>query len=115
EGSRVRQAPQHVASRRTSRQHRKRRFSPMSIIERAFRWLGGGVFVASLGLAAYVVGVVWSAAVPLAPARIPAAVAVNTLLFTAFAFHHSLLARGRVKAWMTRALPVRLLRPVYVW
>jgi protein-S-isoprenylcysteine O-methyltransferase Ste14 len=87
----------------------------MTSIERACLWLGGGVFVASLGLAAYAFGVGWPAAAPLASAGIPAAVALNTVLFTTFALHHSLLARDRVKAWMARMLPVRLLRSVYVW
>jgi protein-S-isoprenylcysteine O-methyltransferase Ste14 len=85
------------------------------MIERGLLWLGGGAFVASLGLAVYQFAVVWPAAAPLEPERMTAAVAVNTLLFTAFALHHSVLARERVKAWMTQALPVRLLRSVYVW
>jgi protein-S-isoprenylcysteine O-methyltransferase Ste14 len=87
----------------------------MITIERVFVWAGGGVFVASLGLAAYIFGVGWPKAPPLTPDRTALAVAVNTLLFTAFALHHSLLARDRVKAWLTQVLPVRLLRSVYVW
>jgi protein-S-isoprenylcysteine O-methyltransferase Ste14 len=86
-----------------------------TMIERGLVWTGGGVFVASLGLAAYMIGFAWPAAAPLAPDGITAAVSVNALLFTTFALHHSLLARERVKAWLTRALPVRLLRSVYVW
>jgi methanethiol S-methyltransferase len=87
----------------------------MTTIERGFLWLGGGVFVASLVLAAYVFGVAWPAAAPLAPDRMVEAIAVNAALFTAFALHHSLLAREPVKAWMTRTLPARLVRSVYVW
>jgi methanethiol S-methyltransferase len=87
----------------------------MTTIERVFVWLGGGVFVASLGLAAYIFAVSWPEAPPLAPDRAAVAVAVNALLFTAFALHHSLLARDRVKAWLTQVLPVRLLRSFYVW
>jgi hypothetical protein len=85
------------------------------MIERGFVWLGGGVFVASLILAAYFFGVAWPAAAALAPDRMASAVALNTALFTAFASHHSLLARQPIKAWMTQTLPVRLLRSVYVW
>jgi methanethiol S-methyltransferase len=77
--------------------------------------MGGGVFVASLGLALYVFALAWPTAVPLARDRMAAAVAADVLLFTAFALHHSLLARDGVKAWLTQALPVRLLRSVYVW
>jgi protein-S-isoprenylcysteine O-methyltransferase Ste14 len=87
----------------------------MTTIERAFVWLGGGVFVASLIAAAYAFGVAWPAAAPLASDRMAAALILNTALFSVFALHHSLLAREPVKAWMTRAVPVRLLRSVYVW
>jgi protein-S-isoprenylcysteine O-methyltransferase Ste14 len=87
----------------------------MTTIERVFVWVGGGLFVASLALAVYMFGLVWQATAPPAPGRTAAAIALNSLLFTAFAMHHSALARAPVKAWLMRALPVRLLRSVYVW
>src|SRR5262245_59181639 len=42
-------------------------------------------------------------------------IAVNVALFSAFALHHSLLARSGVKAWLTTRIPVALERTVYVW
>jgi protein-S-isoprenylcysteine O-methyltransferase Ste14 len=80
--------------------------------ERAFVWLGGGLFVASLALCAYRFGVTWSASDSSDPRR---ALLVNTLLFTLFAAHHSLFARARVKAALARAAPERLSRSIYVW
>jgi protein-S-isoprenylcysteine O-methyltransferase Ste14 len=43
------------------------------------------------------------------------AAGVNAAWFTAFAAHHSVFARARVKAALSRLLPDRLLRPIYVW
>lgn len=43
------------------------------------------------------------------------AVAINVALFSAFALHHSLLARGPAKAWLRRVCPGDLERTVYVW
>jgi protein-S-isoprenylcysteine O-methyltransferase Ste14 len=39
----------------------------------------------------------------------------NVALFTAFALHHSLMARTGAKAWITRFVPPDLERSVYVW
>jgi protein-S-isoprenylcysteine O-methyltransferase Ste14 len=39
----------------------------------------------------------------------------NTILFTIFALHHSIMARTRAKAWITRLVPADLERSVYVW
>ena len=44
-----------------------------------------------------------------------AAIAIDAVLFTAFAAHHSVFARDPVKRWLTRVVPERLLRSVYVW
>jgi len=79
--------------------------------ERAFVWVGGGMFVASLALC------VWSYAVWLgrsAPWGGWPPVAVDAALFAVFAMHHSLFARGTVKRWLA-LIPRRLLRSVYVW
>jgi protein-S-isoprenylcysteine O-methyltransferase Ste14 len=40
---------------------------------------------------------------------------VDTLLFTAFAVHHSVFARLGLRHWMTRHVSARLERSVYVW
>ena len=39
----------------------------------------------------------------------------NTILFTIFALHHSIMARTRAKAWITRVVPADLERSLYVW
>ena len=39
----------------------------------------------------------------------------DTLLFSGFALHHSILARPSIKAAMARVFPERLLRSIYVW
>jgi len=44
-----------------------------------------------------------------------AAVAVDILLFSLFALHHSLFARTGLKAAVTRTIPASLERSVYVW
>jgi protein-S-isoprenylcysteine O-methyltransferase Ste14 len=40
---------------------------------------------------------------------------IDVVLFSAFSLHHSLFARTRVKAWLTRRVPPALERSVYVW
>jgi protein-S-isoprenylcysteine O-methyltransferase Ste14 len=40
---------------------------------------------------------------------------INFLLFTAFAFHHSLMARTGAKRWLQRHVPEYLERSLYVW
>jgi len=40
---------------------------------------------------------------------------INVALFTAFALHHSILARSRVKATITPMLPGGLERSIYTW
>ena len=39
----------------------------------------------------------------------------NVVLFTVFAMHHSVFARERVRAWVTRWCPPELERSFYVW
>ncbi|HZT75213.1 MAG TPA: isoprenylcysteine carboxylmethyltransferase family protein [Vicinamibacterales bacterium] len=78
---------------------------------RAFVWLGGGVFVASLAYCAW--WYLFAAGVdrPFAGA---APIAWNAALLALFAVHHSLLARDAIKR---RLAPVfgDHLRSVYVW
>lgn len=39
----------------------------------------------------------------------------DTLLFSAFALHHSLLARARARRWLERVVPADSVRSLYVW
>jgi methanethiol S-methyltransferase len=74
-------------------------------------WLGGALFVASLLLTAW-----WYFAASGQPRPFAGwtPVAVDTLLVTLFAGHHSLFARDRVKRALT-FIPASLLRSSYVW
>ena len=83
----------------------------MTRSERVFVWVGGALFVGSLALW------VWWYALALdrsQPWSGWTAVAFNTILFTAFASHHSVFARDAVKQRIS-AIPRRLVRSVYVW
>ena len=77
---------------------------------RVFVWLGGALFVASLAFCAQS-AVTWDAPCVDRPRR-PfsgrlgrAAAAVDAVLLSLFALHHSLFARERVKRAMTRVVP----------
>lgn len=101
----------------------------MTRLERLFVWTGGAMFVTSLAVCAYHYLVVWGRPVVRVVALgrrdtyymagghvIPLAeLAVNVVLLTLFALHHSVFARERVKTWLTRVVPAPLLRSVYVW
>ena len=82
--------------------------------ERAFVWTGGALFVGSLTATVYVYAIGWSATRLGRPTLWPA-LAANIAWFLAFALHHSLFARERVKGWVARHVPDRLLRSAYVW
>ena len=75
------------------------------------RGAGGAVFVLALLVCAYSFIAVWSTSAPFDAAAIP----IDAVLFTAFAAHHSVFARDPVKRWLTRLVPERLVRSVYVW
>jgi protein-S-isoprenylcysteine O-methyltransferase Ste14 len=79
---------------------------------RAFVWIGGALFVASLSVCAWLYLLVLGRPAPLS-GWVP--VATDAALLTTFAFHHSLFAREPVKAWLARAIPAALLRSSYVW
>jgi protein-S-isoprenylcysteine O-methyltransferase Ste14 len=87
------------------------RFTNTRLVERGFVWLGGGVFVGSLGLCAYSYSIRW--AVP--HQWDSSALGFDAVLLSVFAMHHSLFARTGVKDWLSRLVPERLLRSVYVW
>ena len=77
-------------------------------------WSGGALFVASLTATVYAYAIGWAAPRLGRPTLWPA-LAANIAWFLAFALHHSLFARERVKARIARHVPDRLLRSVYVW
>jgi methanethiol S-methyltransferase len=82
------------------------------MVERVLVWTGGGLFVGSLAVCAssYLVAFgrrgPWHGWQPLV---------ADVVLFTAFAAHHSVFARDRIKRTIARMIPPRLLRSCYVW
>jgi protein-S-isoprenylcysteine O-methyltransferase Ste14 len=91
-----------------------RRHSTGGAAARSFAIAGGGVFVVSLAYTA------WSYAGPFGvtigdstSVSVPAA--LNIVLFTAFALHHSVFARSAVRQWIADRVSPRLERSVYVW
>lgn len=78
-------------------------------------WGGGVAFVASLAYFAYTYAITLGS--PAASARVSpaAAVAIDILLFAAFATHHSLFIREPAKRWIARLVPPPLRRSVFVW
>lgn len=77
-----------------------------------FKYLGFALFMGAIGVTAW-----WWLRLPMmagigfgAPA-----VLVDVLLFSAFAMHHSVLARPPAKRLVSRLLPVDTVRSLYVW
>jgi hypothetical protein len=79
---------------------------------RAFVWLGGALFVASLAFCAWTYAFVLGRALPFNGWP---AVAIDFAFITIFALHHSIFARDAVKTRIARVIPASLLRSVYVW
>src|SRR5215471_10757688 len=79
---------------------------------RAFVWIGGALFVMSLGCCVWLYAVVLGRPAPFAGW---APVGIDSALVVMFALHHSLFARDGMKAWMGRVVPAPLLRSTYVW
>jgi protein-S-isoprenylcysteine O-methyltransferase Ste14 len=79
----------------------------------AIAWTGAALFFVSLANFYWRYFTTFGDPAPNAP---PAATAllINIGLFTAFAMHHSLLARTGAKAWVTRTFPPKLERSIYV-
>jgi protein-S-isoprenylcysteine O-methyltransferase Ste14 len=83
-------------------------------VRKAFAWTGALLFLLSLLSFGLVYG--WRLRMPAPPSTtIWRDAAVNVLLFTVFALHHSVMARTGAKAWLTRQVPPQLERSVYVW
>lgn len=76
-------------------------------------WLGGALFVGSLGYFAWTYFVGFGH--PPASGAAAAPLAVDVVLFSVFALHHSVLARSNAKRWLTRRVPAYLERTLYVW
>jgi methanethiol S-methyltransferase len=87
------------------------------VVAHATAWLGGGMFLASLGYFAWCYAFRFgrTAAVDTSTSRLVSAVLVNSLLFTVFALHHSVMARTGAKRRLARVVPPPLERSMYVW
>jgi methanethiol S-methyltransferase len=84
----------------------------MTGFERLFVWTGGALFVVSLAFCTWWYLFALGDTQPFAGAS---AVAADALIFSAFALHHSVFARDRVKRAFARAIPEKLMRSWYVW
>lgn len=86
---------------------------PTSMATTAFRWSGAAAFLTALAFCGWSWLVRWRT-YPLDAALWPAAWA-NLALFSAFALHHSVFARLRVRERIRRAAGPALERSAYVW
>jgi protein-S-isoprenylcysteine O-methyltransferase Ste14 len=84
----------------------------VSFAAQLIAWCGAGVFAASLLWFAYSFLVRYGVAAH-GPTLPP--ILVNLLLFSAFALHHSVLARTGAKAWMAARVAPQLERSLYTW
>ena len=81
-----------------------------------FSLMGAMLFVVALACGAWFYQVRLRPVPPgLTPWTAAEAVPFNFALFSAFALHHSLLARPRVKRWLSRIVPPELERAAFVW
>lgn len=85
-----------------------------SVTHRTVAWLGGGLFAVSLAVGAWTFAVTFATPGPSSTGAVRA-IAANVLLFSAFALHHSVMARTRARAWIARQVPAPLERSTYVW
>ena len=76
-------------------------------------WTGAAVFAASLAWFAYCYLVRYGRPAPPGPLARP--ILINVLLFSAFALHHSVLARSGAKQMVRSILPGELERSLYTW
>jgi len=80
---------------------------------RAVAWTGALFFFASLAYFLFSYSTVFGRPASHGPRA--SAIAINVLLFTVFALHHSIFARERVRLAVARLVPSRLERSFYVW
>ena len=78
-----------------------------------FAWGGAALFAVSLGYFLFTYFVTFGETA--SGALTPAAIGADIALFTAFALHHSVFARERVRDWVARHLSPAVERSVYVW
>jgi len=78
-----------------------------------FAWAGAALFAASVGYFLYRYFVAFGEITAGTPS--PALVAANVALFSAFALHHSIFARERVRALIARRVSPAAERSIYVW
>ena len=80
---------------------------------RLFAWSGGALFCLSLLYFLFTYAITFAEIWP--GAFSSGAVAADVVLFSVFALHHSIFARGPMRAWVARHVPAYLERSVYVW
>ena len=82
-----------------------------------YAWLGGLAFTGSLAYFVYFYAVVLGQAIRPERHEVGAlrTLAWDIALFGTFAMHHSVMARTRIKQWITNWLPPALERSTYVW
>jgi methanethiol S-methyltransferase len=76
-------------------------------------WAGAAVF--ALSLLYFVFRYTFTFGVPSNEGSAAPAIAVNVVLFTVFALHHSLFARAGLRAWAARVFQQDMERSAYVW
>src|SRR5688572_17250097 len=79
----------------------------------AFAWVGAALFAAALLFFLYSYFVVFSEPAGAGDWVRPAS--VNTLLFSVFALHHSVMARTPIRRMVQRLVPPYLERSLYTW
>jgi protein-S-isoprenylcysteine O-methyltransferase Ste14 len=86
-------------------------------VGRLMAWLGGLIFIVSLAYGGwcYAVGYGRVALDFPQPGAVAGSLAANIGLFTAFAAHHSIMARSGAKRWLARKVAPPLERTLYVW
>jgi methanethiol S-methyltransferase len=85
----------------------------VSVAAGVWAWTGAAVFVGSLSY--FLVRYATWFGEPVDGAISIRAIVVDLLLFSAFALHHSVFARARVRAWVALSVPDGLERSHYVW
>jgi len=86
------------------------------VLPLVFAWLGAAAFAGSIAYFLFTYFVTFAGGTDVgstAGSVVPAA--ANAVLFSAFALHHSLFARARVKNLVAGIVPPALERPVYAW
>ncbi len=84
-----------------------------SALSSAFAWVGAALFAASLLFFLYAYLVVFGE--PAGSGSWVRPAFVNTLLFSVFALHHSILARTPMRRMVQRIVPPYLERSLYTW